>query len=90
MHRPIGDEQGARAGVKEGAAEAGRCLSSSARSSARITCGQHNPVGIKLELKDFLHRQQTVTRSTRDGWRGQCQRRLCQPIEITWHKVRKR
>src|SRR3984957_12765601 len=54
MHRPIGDEERARPGIEERAAESRGGLRTGARAGGGVACGQHHPVRIELEGEDIL------------------------------------
>ena len=82
MHRPVGDENGARAGIEESAAQAGGGFGARAGAGAGVARREHDPVGIELEREDFFHGQQAVAFDARDFRRGQRQRRLRQAIQL--------
>ena len=82
MDRPIGDQQRARSGIEEGAAEPRGRLGAGARRRAGVAGGEHDPIRVELEREDLLHRQQPVALDAGDLGRAQRQRRLGQAVEI--------
>ena len=82
MHRPVGDQKRARAGIEECAAEPGRCFGAGAGAGGGVARRQHHPVGIELERENLLHREKPVAFDAGDLRRGERQSRLGQPVEI--------
>ena len=82
VNGPVRHQQGARARIEEGAAEAGGGFGAGARARPGVAGREHDPVGVELQSQNLLHGEETVAFDSGDVGGRQCQGRLREAVEF--------
>ena len=82
LHRPVRDQQRARAGIEERARKARQCFRAGLVAGDGVAGGEHHPVGIELELRHLAGGEEAVIEFARLSGKRERQRWLGQSLDL--------
>ena len=82
LHRPVRDEERARARIEERARKAGERFRPGLVAGDGVAGGEHHPVGVELELRHFACGEEAVVELARLFRQRERKRRLRQSLDL--------